>query len=212
MYSMNTLRVTLLGITCLLGTAASFRTQGPAASGAVTRVGVIGMLQAISSTAEGKQAAADLKSQFAPRQQEMKSLDNQIGDVQKRLESGRGTLSDEEKARLNDQGNRLAQRLDRRRREYQEDLSAAQAEIVSSLETKMMDVLNRYAQENNYAAILDSSAQNSPVLYASKNIDVTQDIVRLYDQAHPAKATAPPAKPAQAPSKPTTAPPGANPQ
>jgi hypothetical protein len=76
----------------------------------------------------------------------------------------------------------------------------------------MMDVLNRYAQENNYAAILDSSAQNSPVLYASKNIDVTQDIVRLYDQAHPAKATAPPAKPAQAPSKPTTAPPGANPQ
>jgi len=191
-YSMNTLRVTFLGITCLLGTAASLRTQGPAVSSAVTRVGVISMLQAIGSTAEGKQAAADLKSQFAPRQQEMESLDNQIGDVQKRLESGRATLSDEEKARLNDEGNRLAQRLDRRRREYQEDLSAAQAEIVSSLETKMMDVLNRYAQENNYAAILDSSAQNSPVLYASKNIDVTQDIVRLYDRAHPAKATAPP--------------------
>jgi len=111
-------------------------------------------------------------------------------------------LSDEEKARLTAQGNRLAQKLDRRRREYQEDLNAAQGEILSSLETKMRGVVQRYAQENNYATILDSSAQNSPVLYASKNIDVTQDLVRLYDQAHPAKAPAPA----------TTTPPGAKPQ
>ena len=185
MYSINTLRVALLGLTCLLGTAASLRPQGPSAAGAVTKVGVISMLQALGATAEGKQAAAELQSQFAPRQRELESLDKQIGEIQQRLETGRAALSDEEKARLTAQGNRLAQRLDRRRREYQEDLNAAQGEIVSNLETKMRAVVHRYAQENNYATILDSSAQNSPVLYASKNIDVTQDLIRLYDQAHP---------------------------
>ena len=202
MYSINTLRVALLGLTCLLGTAASLRPQGPSAAGAVTKVGVISMLQALGATAEGKQAAAELQSQFAPRQRELESLDKQIGEIQQRLENGRAALSDGEKARLTAQGNRLAQRLDRRRREYQEDLNAAQGEIVSNLETKMRGVVHRYAQENNYATILDSSAQNSPVLYASKNIDVTQDLVRLYDQAHPAKAPAPA----------TTTPPGAKPQ
>ena len=73
---------------------------------------------------------------------------------------------------------------------------------MSNLETKMRGVVHRYAQENNYTTILDSSAQNSPVLYASKNIDVTQDLVGLYDQAHPAKAPAPP----------VTTPSGAKPQ
>jgi len=65
--------------------------------------------------------------------------------------------------------------------------------------------LDRYARENGYVAILDSSAQNTPILFASTNIDITQDIVRLYDQAYPVKASAsgtgvtkPAAKPAAA--------------
>ncbi len=69
----------------------------------------------------------------------------------------------------------------------------------------MIDVLDRYARENGYVAILDTSAQNTPILFASTNIDVTQDIVRLYDQAYPVKggaavSTTPAAKPAQKPA------------
>jgi outer membrane protein len=60
----------------------------------------------------------------------------------------------------------------------------------------MIDVLDRYARENGYIVILDSSAQNTPILYASNQIDVTQDIVRLYDQAYPLKAGSTPPKPA----------------
>jgi outer membrane protein len=113
---------------------------------------------------------------------------------------------------LTAQANRLEHRLDRKKNEYQEDLNAAQAEVVNSLGRKMMDVLDRYAQDNGYVAILDSSAQNSPILYASKNIDITQDLIRLYDQAHPAKATsaAPASKPVAAPK--TATPPSAKPQ
>jgi hypothetical protein len=43
----------------------------------------------------------------------------------------------------------------------------------------MIDVLDRYARENGYVVILDSSAQNTPILYASNQNDVTQDIIRL---------------------------------
>jgi hypothetical protein len=51
--------------------------------------------------------------------------------------------------------------------------------------------------------ILDSSAQNTPILFASTNIDVTQDIVRLYDGAYPVKAgSTTPAKPAAKPATP----------
>ena len=63
----------------------------------------------------------------------------------------------------------------------------------------MMDVLDRYCRENAYIAVFNSSPENSPLLYSSPTIDVTQDIIRLYDQAYPVKsagATPPAAKPA----------------
>ena len=64
------------------------------------------------------------------------------------------------------------------------------------------------ARENGYSIVLDTSGQNSPILYASNQVDVTQDIIRLYDQAYPVKAGAAPsstpAKPAAAPAKPAT--------
>jgi outer membrane protein len=211
MNSVSVLRVAALSLVCLFGTTA-VRAQN-AASGAVgTKVGVVNVLEAISSTAEGKQASNELQSQFAPRQKELEALDKQVNDLQQRLNTGQSTLSDEERARLNAQGTRLAQRLDRKKNEFQEDVNTAQRDVVNAIGRKMMDVLNRYAQENSYVAVFDSSTQNSPILYAAKNIDLTQDIIRLYDQAYPVKgaSSVPASKPAPTP-KPTT-PPAPKPQ
>jgi outer membrane protein len=205
-YSINIVRVAALSLACLLGTTA-VRAQNAAEGASSIKFGVIDIRQAISSTAEGKQVVTELQSQFAPRQQELESLTKQVGDLQQRLNAGQSTLSEEDKARLSAQGTRLEQRLDRKTNEYREDFNAAQGEIVNGIGRKIMEVLDRYAQENSYVAVFDSSAQNSPVLYASKTIDLTQDIIRLYDQAYPVKgaSTAPAIKPAPIP-KPTTPP------
>jgi len=74
--------------------------------------------------------------------------------------------------------------------------------VVDRIGRKMMDVLDRYSRENGFVAVFDSSAQNSPILYASSNIDITQDIIKLYDQAYPVKAaaTTPATKPAPKPA------------
>jgi len=83
-------------------------------------------------------------------------------------------------------------------------VNAAQGEVFDRIGRKMVDVLDRYARENSFTAIFDSSAQNTPILFASTNIDITQDIVRLYDGAYPVKAGATPAaKPAAAAPKPS---------
>ncbi|HKN26248.1 MAG TPA: OmpH family outer membrane protein [Candidatus Acidoferrum sp.] len=210
MHSISVLRVAALILACLLGTTVVPAQSAP--SGAATKIGVINILQAISVTAEGKQAAAQLDAQFAPRQKELETLEKQVNDLQQRLSAGATTLNEQERARITAQGTRLAQRLDRKRNEYQEDVSTAQREVVDGIGRKMMDVLNRFAQENNYVAVFDSSVQNSPILYVAKNLDITQDVIRLYDQAYPAKAAGavPANKPTPAP-KPAT-PPSPKPQ
>jgi outer membrane protein len=201
------IRTAALAAACVLSAATAWA-QGAAAPGAAAagKVGVISIRQAIGSTAEGKLAQAELQSQFAPRQTEIENLNKQINDLRQRLQAGQGKISPDEEARLTKEGQRLAAQLDRKNNEYQEDVNAALGEITDRIGRKMVDVLDRYARENGYSVILDSSAQNTPILYASSQNDVTQDIIRLYDQAYPLKAAAPAQqKPAAPKPAPTTA-------
>ena len=178
-----------------------------AAAPAGTKVGVINVQAALASPAEGKQAAAELQSQFAPRTTELQNLQKQIEDLRNRLQTGQSTLSDEEKARLQREGDQLTRAFQRKQQEFQDDTNDAQQDVVNRIGRKLVDVLNKYAKDNSYSIILDDSSQQTPVLFAANPIDVTQDIIRLYDQSYPVKtgATAAP-RPAPRPAPATAAP------
>jgi outer membrane protein len=180
--------------------------QAAAPSASAAKVGVINIRQAIASTAEGKQAGAELQSQFAARQSELEAMNKQISDVRQRLDASQGKLNQEEQARLTRQGELLTRQMQRKQDEYQEDVNAAQGEVFDRIGRKMVDVLDRYARENTFTVVLDSSSQNTPILFASTNIDITQDIVRLYDGAYPVKAGAAASKPAATPKPAAAAP------
>lgn len=206
------IRMAVPALAVLLATPAVWGQAGNAAASApATKVGVINIQAAIASTAEGKQAAAELQSQFAPRTAELQSLQKQGQDISGRLQSGQTTLSDEEKARLQRQYDTLNRTFQRKQQEFQEDTQDAQQDVVNRIGRKMIDVLDKYSKDNGYAVILDTSSQQTPVIYAANQIDVTQDIIRLYDQSYPVKGatssstpTAP--KPAPRPAPGTTTP------
>jgi len=169
----------------LLPGAAAWAQAGGAAPAA--KIAVINVKQAIVTTAEGKQASAQLQSQFAPKQGALDTLQKQITDLQNRLSNGARTLSDDEKARLQRQGDLLTHEYQRNQDDLQEAVTAAQSDVVDSIGRKMLDVLDKFAREQGYTVVLDSSAQGSPVVYASNEMDITDNVVRLYDQAYPVK-------------------------
>jgi outer membrane protein len=180
-----------------------------AAATAPSKIAVINIRNAIVATAEGKQAQAQLQSQFAPKQNELQTLQKQIEDLQRRMTEGARTLSDDEKAKMQREGELLSRRLQRGNDDLNEELNAAQGEIVDGIGRKMLEVLDRYSRENGFTAVLDTSAQGSPVVYGSSQSDITQEIVRLFDQAYPIKAasgSAAPAAPKPASSAPAPAP------
>jgi outer membrane protein len=197
-----------LAILCL-APVRGIHAQGAAgAAAAPTKIAVINVRNAIVATTEGKQAQAQLQSQFAPKQNELQNLQKQIEDLQRRMSDGARTLSDDEKTKMQREGELLSRRLQRGNDDLNEELNAAQGEIVDGIGRKMLEVMDRYSRENGFVAVFDTSAQGSPVVYASSSSDITQEIVRLYDQAYPVKsgaAAAPaapkPAAPAPAPAK-----------
>jgi outer membrane protein len=167
--------------------AAYAQSNAPAVAG---KVAVINVQTAITSTAEGKQAAAELQSKYAPRQTELDNLRKQIEDLQNRLRTGANTLSDEERNRLAQEGDRLTRSFQRKQQELQDDGNEDQREIVDRIGRKMLDVIDKYSKESGYVVVFDISGQNTPVVYAANQIDITQEIVKLFDQAYPVKAGA----------------------
>ena len=184
-------------------------TTGAAPAAAPTRVGVISVRQAIITTAEGKQASAELQSQFAPRQTELQNLSKQIQDAQARGQQQ--TTPDDERARLARQIDAWTRSAQRKQQELQEDVQGAENEVADRIGRKMIEIVDRYARENGFAVVIDVSAQSTPVVYAASAVDITQDIVRLYDAAHPLRPAQQPARPPAQPGQtrpPAQKPPG----
>ncbi len=176
-----------------------------AAEPAPSKVAVINIQVAITSTGDGKQASAELQTQFAPRQQEIENMTHQIDDIRTRLRNGATTLSDEEKARLARQGDALTRGIQRKQQDLQDDANEAQREVFDRIGRKMLVIIDTYSKENGYGVVVDNSTQNSGVVYAAPQVDITQAIIRLYDQANPVKSAATaPAKPGTS-ARPATA-------
>lgn len=217
---MRTLRVVIVLVAAGLllvplgGTAQRFenvpQAQPAEQAPAAIKVGVINVQLAMANTQEGKKASDDLRAQFNPRQAELEKTQREINDLQNQLRAQERTLSDDARAQLArqiDQRRKLAQRLDQ---DLRDDIEDAQQELVNRIGGKMQQVIDRYAQEKGLNLILNIF-QGGPVIFATAAVDITDDIVKLYDQAHPVQAAAPaPAQPApqsKPPAQPRATPP-----
>ena len=182
----------------------------PAAAAAPNKVGVIQIQAALAATKEGQKAAAELETKMGPRKKELDGKQAEIKDLQERLQRGGNTLSDSAKEDLTRSIDAKTKSYNREIEDAQAELQEEQQKVVNALGQKMMAVIDKYAQQNSFAVILDVSNQNTPVLYASNAIDITKDIIDLYDKTvftaapvAPARTAAPPA------ARPTTAAPPA---
>jgi RNA polymerase sigma-70 factor, ECF subfamily len=205
-----------LALLCLRAAGASAQTSGTAAPSGQMKIAILNVRQAIVTTTEGKEASAKFQSKFVAQQNDLQNMQKQIQELQDRLSNNQETPTVEQ-ARLQRQGQLLTRQFQRKQEELNEEETAAQRDVAENISRKMLNVVDRYSREHGYMIVLDNSSQGTPVVYGSSEIDITSDIVRLYDQAYPVKApgtsspsgSAVPAAPGKAPSvgaHPSTAP------
>jgi len=187
------------------------QTAAPAQTPAQTKVGIIHIQNAIISTKDGQKAASELTARFAPRKGELEKKQSTISQLQDQLRKGSNTMSEEAKQKLMREIDQNTKSLNRETEDAQAELDQEQNKIMQELGQRIMAVIDKYAKDNGYALILDVSSQQTPVLYATNSIDITQDIIALYDKNAPAATTSskpaaalPPAvaRPAAVPAKP----------
>lgn len=167
--------------------AGAFAQQAPA------KVGVISIQGAIVGTKDGQKASQELDSKFVPKKKDFDTRQTEIAQLQDQYNKGGQLMSEDKRNQLARDIDEKKKRLERDMQDAQEELQGEQQKILQSLGQRMMAVIEKYAKDNGYTMILDVSNPNTPVLYASSGIDITQDIVSLYDKttANGAPATPP---------------------
>jgi outer membrane protein len=171
---------------------------------------------AIVGTKEGQKAAGELETKMSPKRKELETKQGELRKLQESLQKGGSVMNEQARAQL-------AREIDTKNKDYQRSLEDAQAEfqaeqdrLLNDLGAKLMAVINKYAKDNGYSLVIDVSNPQTPVMYASEAIDITKEVIDLYDKNVPvgggaapapkpaggaAPAPAPPAKKAVPPAK-----------
>lgn len=175
------------------------------------KVAVINMQEALVSTSDGKKAVADLRAKYGPRDQEFQKRSQDLQNMQEQYRKTQATLSDDAKAKMERDIDARTKGLQRDTDDAKQDMDADQQRVLQDLGGKIMQVVTRYATDNQYAMVFDVSGQPNNILFASNAVDITRDIISLYDKAAPVTPTAPPAAPKAAPAAPKPAGPASAP-
>jgi outer membrane protein len=185
-------------------------TLGVQAQNPPNKIAVIAIQQAIVATKDGQKAAAELDSKAGPKKKELEGKQSDINSLQDQLSKGQNTLSEATK-------NDIYKNIESKKKSLQRDFEDAQAEmdqeqqkILQQLGQKMMAVIERYARDNGFTLVVDVSNPQTPVLYAAPSIDITKDIIELYDKSS-AQMTTPKSTAIPVAPKPAGAPPAAAP-
>ena len=189
------MRSSLITAVLMFVAAGAYAQQGP------TKVGVISVQGAIVGTKDGQKAAQQLDTKFGPRKKDFDARQNEVVQLQDQYNKGGALMSEDKRQQLARDIDEKKKRLERDTQDANEELQSEQQRVLQGLGQRMMAVIEKYAKDNGYTLILDVSNPNTPVLYASSAIDITQDIVQLYDKnsANGAPATAPAAPGAKTP-------------
>ncbi len=163
---------------------------------------VINIQGAIISTKDGQKAASELQSKTAPKKKELEQKQNEINSLQDQLNKGSNTLSDAAKNDLYKSIESKKKSLQREVEDAQADLEADQQKLLQQLGQKILAVIEKYSRDNGITMVVDVSSPQTPVLYASPSVDITKEIIELYDK-NTAGASAPSTS-APAPKPPAT--------
>jgi outer membrane protein len=178
------------------------------ATHAATKIAIIQAQSALLGTRDGQRAVMELNKKLEPTKVALDKKANDIRDLQDKLQRGGNAMADAAKAEL-------TRNIDQKTKAYNRDMEDAQAEaeqeqrkLMDELSGKMTKVIDSFAMANGYSMILDVSNPQTPVLYAAPSVDITKEIVDLYDKTYPVtlpaggNSTAPVKPPASSPAKP----------
>ena len=211
------------GLTIAATTAQTAVAQAPAAPAPATqaapvapqaipaKIALISFENAVFATNEGQRAVQDVQKKYEPKKAQIETQGQEVDTLKKQLQSAPATLSDEERATRLRAIDTKEKSLNRDAEEASQAYQADLQEVYGKIAQKVNVTLRNYVQQNGYSLLLDVSGQQSPVMWALPQTDVTQAVIDAYNTSS-GVAAPPPSAPSAARPRATTPHPATQPK
>jgi outer membrane protein len=150
----------------------------------------------VIQTSEAQKQLGVLQAKFAPRQAQLKALNDDVETLRKELGSDSAKLSDADRAAHEQSLENKERQLQRQAEDFRTDSQNESQEVLQAVSQKVYAFLQKYAQQHGYSVVIERGSDTAPVVwYAADNLDITQELVKAYNEQLPAAPAASPAKP-----------------
>ncbi len=170
------------------------------------KIALVEFERAVFATNEGQRAVQDIQVKYKPKKDQIDTLSNEVDSLKKQLQSAPATLPDAERATRLKAIDAKEKQLNRDAEEAQTAYNADLQEAYGKIAAKVSATLKKYVSDNGFTLLLDVSSQQSNVMWANQNTDVTQAVVTAYNVSSGVAAPVPVAPSAPAATHHTTTP------
>jgi outer membrane protein len=156
--------------------AAPQQAAGPAA----TRIGFIDVSRVLARSAAGVAAREQLEREKASMQREMDGRRQELEKLRDELEKKGPLMTADARREKEDQLERKRRDAARLADDFQRELARKEQHLAQKVLTELSGVIERVGKQKGYYLIVER--RGAGVLYSAPEADLTDEIIRAYDQ------------------------------
>lgn len=145
------------------------------------KIGYVNSERVLREAAPAKAAQSRLESEFSKREKDLGEQGARLKAAAERLEKEAPTLSESERARRQRELVEQDRDLQRRRREFQEDLTQRKNEELAAVVERANRVIRQIFEQEKYDVILQEA------IFAGPRVDITEKVIKALNAAPPAQ-------------------------
>ncbi len=178
---MKKFRTVFIAVALLL-VAGIFATAGASEN---IKLGALDLMRTINESDAGKKAKSDLEALIKSKQSAIDEKGKNIEKLRADLEKQSALLSSDAKKVKEEEIERLIRDYQRTVSDSQEEVKKKEGELTSEIIRELRELISKVGQEEKYSLILEMS--EGGVLYADKSIDITEVMMKKYNEAKAGK-------------------------
>jgi len=145
------------------------------------KYGFVNISQVITQSDEGMAEAAELESLGAEKEEELNARRQELEELVKQYQQ---SVSDgEPDSGLRDRIEKMRRELQRDARQAQSDVDTSRQDRIQAIGAKVVKLVREYARDNGYTAVFRTDG--GQVVYVDPKVDITDQVIEAYNEAHP---------------------------
>jgi outer membrane protein len=145
----------------------------PASQAQELKIGYVNSDRVLRDAAPAKAAQAKLEAEFGKREKELNDAANKVKTAADKLDKDAPTLSEAERGRRQRELVEQDRDIQRKRREFQEDLNQRKNEELAAVVERANKVIKQIYEQEKYDLVLQDA------VFASTRVDITDKVIKL---------------------------------